>query len=83
MRASLAFTAWLASRYRIALSNVIGHAESLTSPYHHERYQPWRCQTHGDWQHASMQQHRAQLRRLLIRKHAPLGTRQERATPNC
>ena len=37
------------SRYGIQLRNVIGHNESLTSPYHHELYRAWRCQTHGDW----------------------------------
>ena len=54
MRASLRLTLWLMHRYGISLPNVIGHAESLTSPYHHERYAAWRCQTHGDWQHADM-----------------------------
>ncbi len=54
MRASLRLTLWLMHRFGISLPNVIGHAESLTSPYHRERYAPWRCQTHGDWQHADM-----------------------------
>src|SRR6202007_3315930 len=36
MKASLALTRWLRCRYRIALRNVIGHKESLSSPYHHE-----------------------------------------------
>ena len=38
LQASLALTAWLMARYGIQLRNVIGHNESLTSPYHHERY---------------------------------------------
>jgi N-acetylmuramoyl-L-alanine amidase len=59
--ASLRLTLWLMSRYRIALPNVIGHAESLTSRYHRERYAAWRCQTHGDWQHADMVTYRARL----------------------
>ena len=33
---SLALTRWLMARFRIASKNVIGHAESLSSPYHHE-----------------------------------------------
>ena len=48
-RASLRLTAWLQWRYGIRLRNVIGHNESLTSPFHHELYSAWRCQTHGDW----------------------------------
>ena len=47
--ASLRLTAWLVGRFGIQLRNVIGHNESLTSPYHHELYAAWRCQTHGDW----------------------------------
>jgi len=67
MRASLALTAWLMSRYHITVANVIGHNESLTSPYHKELYAPWRNQTHGDWQHADMNVYRARLRTLLGR----------------
>jgi N-acetylmuramoyl-L-alanine amidase len=65
--ASLRLTLWLMSRFQISLPNVIGHAESLTSPYHHERYAPWRCQTHVDWQHADMVTYR---RRLLALAHS-------------
>jgi beta-N-acetylhexosaminidase len=61
MRASLALTVWLMSRYSIPLANVIGHNESLTSPLHKELYAPWRCQTHGDWRHADMVVYRARL----------------------
>ena len=35
-RASLRLTRWLRCRYGIAARNVIGHNESLSSPYHHE-----------------------------------------------
>jgi beta-N-acetylhexosaminidase len=65
MRASLALTAWLASRYRIPPADVIGHNESLTSPFHKELYAPWRNQTHGDWNHADMKLYRARLKSLL------------------
>jgi N-acetylmuramoyl-L-alanine amidase len=65
MRSSLALTAWLMSRYHIELENVIGHNESLTSPFHKELYAPWRRQTHADWQRADMNVYRARLRPLL------------------
>ena len=50
----LRLTAWLRCRYAIALRNVIGHAESLSSPYHHENVAALRRQTHADWTHAEM-----------------------------
>jgi beta-N-acetylhexosaminidase len=62
--ASLRLTLWLMARFHISLPNVIGHAESLTSPYHRELYAPWRCQTHSDWQHADMVVYRARLAAL-------------------
>ena len=65
MRSSLALTAWLMSRYRIALANVIGHNESLSSPFHKELYAPWRQQTHADWRRADMNVYRARLAALL------------------
>jgi N-acetylmuramoyl-L-alanine amidase len=58
---SLQLTLWLMARFHISLPNVIGHNESLTSPYHHELYAPWRCQTHGDWTHADMDVYRRDL----------------------
>jgi beta-N-acetylhexosaminidase len=65
IRASLALTAWLAYRFHIKIRNVIGHNESLSSPYHRERYKPWAHQTHADWTHADMDVYRHRLRRLL------------------
>jgi N-acetylmuramoyl-L-alanine amidase len=67
IRSSLALTAWLMQRYHIALRNVIGHSESLSSPYHKELYPPWRRQTHADWQHADMNVYRARLAALVNR----------------
>jgi N-acetylmuramoyl-L-alanine amidase len=61
MRASLTLTLWLMSTYRIALTNVIGHNESLMSPLHKELYRPWRCQTHADWRRADMIVYRDRL----------------------
>jgi beta-N-acetylhexosaminidase len=64
IRASLALTRWLRCRFGIALRNVIGHNESLSSPYHHERVAALRYQTHSDWNHADMTRYRALLARL-------------------
>jgi N-acetylmuramoyl-L-alanine amidase len=82
LRASLRLTLWLMTRYRISLPNVIGHSESLTSAYHRERYAPWRCQTHADWQHADMVAYRRDLLALaravritLLRTGGPVATR--------
>jgi N-acetylmuramoyl-L-alanine amidase len=69
MRSSLALSLWLMHRYGITLPNVIGHSESLTSRYHRERYAPWRCQTHADWQHADMVAYRRRLLSLARSEH--------------
>jgi beta-N-acetylhexosaminidase len=61
LAASLALTRWLRCRYGIAVKNVIGHSESLTSPYHRERVARLRRQTHGDWTHADMKVYRRRL----------------------
>jgi N-acetyl-anhydromuramyl-L-alanine amidase AmpD len=73
LRASLKLTLWLMGRYRISLPNVIGHAESLTSRYHRERYGPWRCQTHGDWQHTDMVTYRTSLAQLARAQHVAVS----------
>jgi N-acetylmuramoyl-L-alanine amidase len=64
MRASLQLTRYLRCRFQIKLRDVIGHAESLSSPYHRERVASLRDQTHGDWRHRSMQAYRQRLHRL-------------------
>jgi N-acetylmuramoyl-L-alanine amidase len=61
LEASLRLTLWLMSRFHIGLRDVIGHNESLTSPFHREAYPAWRCQTHADWTHADMETYRARL----------------------
>jgi beta-N-acetylhexosaminidase len=73
IRASLALTVWLMSKYTIPLANVIGHNESLTSPLHEELYAPWRCQTHGDWRKADMDVYRARLVALAKRYELAVG----------
>jgi hypothetical protein len=83
LNASLRLTAWLMSRYRIQLRNVIGHNESLTSPYHKELYAPWRCQTHGDWTRADMDIYRRRLTALAGRFGLPVGPSARRVDPRC
>jgi beta-N-acetylhexosaminidase len=73
LRASLALTVWLMHRYGIQLRNVIGHNESLTSPYHRENVAAWRCQTHGDWTRGDMNVYRRKLAALGRRYGVPLG----------
>jgi N-acetylmuramoyl-L-alanine amidase len=64
LRASLRLTRYLRCRFAIPIKDVIGHNESLSSPYHLELVPSLKHQTHGDWKHASMQIYRAKLRRL-------------------
>jgi len=64
LAASLRLTRWLRCRYGIAVKDVIGHSESLSSPYHRERVARLRTQTHGDWTHADMRSYRRRLAAL-------------------
>jgi beta-N-acetylhexosaminidase len=64
LRASLRLTQWLRCKFGIPVRDVIGHAESLSSPYHRELVPSLRRQTHGDWKHSSMQIYRRKLRRF-------------------
>jgi beta-N-acetylhexosaminidase len=64
MAASLALVRWLRCRFHIEIKNVIGHNESLSSPYHHERVPSLRRQTHSDFNHADMQVYRRRLAAL-------------------
>jgi N-acetylmuramoyl-L-alanine amidase len=64
MHASLRLTQYLRCRFGIGVRDVIGHAESLSSPYHHELVPSLRRQTHGDMRHGSMRDYRRRLRRL-------------------
>jgi beta-N-acetylhexosaminidase len=64
LRSSLALTNWLRCKYGIAVKDVIGHNESLTSPYHKERVAALRTQTHDDMRKASMDVYRRKLSKL-------------------
>ena len=59
--ASLRLTRWLQAKYGIATKNVIGHNESLGSPYHREKVARLRTQTHADWPKRFMVRYRALL----------------------
>jgi beta-N-acetylhexosaminidase len=61
LRASLKLTRWLQARYAISTDDVIGHSESLTSPYHHERVARMKTQTHGDMTRPTMVRYRRML----------------------
>jgi hypothetical protein len=52
---------WLQGRQGILLTDVSGHNESLSSPYHRERVARLRRQTHGDFTRAEMRRYRARL----------------------
>ncbi len=64
LSASLHLVRWLRCRFHIQIKDVIGHAESLTSPYHHEDVASLRTQTHSDFGHADMQVYRRRVRAL-------------------
>jgi hypothetical protein len=61
IRASLRLTRWLQARHGIRRRDVIGHAESLSSPYHHELVARMRTRTHGDFARPAMRRYRARL----------------------
>jgi beta-N-acetylhexosaminidase len=64
LSADLRLVRWLRCRFHIQIRNVIGHNESLSSPYHHEDVVTLRHQTHGDFVHADMEVYRRRLRSL-------------------
>jgi len=61
LAASLRLTRWLQSRYGIRGRDVIGHSESLSSPYHRERVAAMRNRTHGDFAPSTMRRYRRLL----------------------
>jgi beta-N-acetylhexosaminidase len=64
LNASLQLTQWLRCRLGIPVNQVIGHNESLSSPFYQELDPRFKGQTHGDWNHADMQIYRADLTKL-------------------
>lgn len=61
MASSLQLTLWLMERYGIKLGDVVGHSESVESPYYTEHVAAWRCAAHSDWSHSDMNTYRRQL----------------------
>jgi N-acetylmuramoyl-L-alanine amidase len=64
LTASLRLTQWLRCRLGLPINQVIGHNESLSSPFYKELDPRFKGQTHGDWNHADMQIYRADLAKL-------------------
>jgi N-acetylmuramoyl-L-alanine amidase-like protein len=64
LNASLQLTQWLRCRFGIPVEGVIGHNESLSSPYYKELDPRFKGQTHGDFNTASMDVYRGDLRKL-------------------
>jgi beta-N-acetylhexosaminidase len=60
--ASFRLVRWLRCRFHIPIKDVIGHNESLSSPFHHEDVPSLRNQTHGDFTHSDMRIYRGRLR---------------------
>jgi N-acetylmuramoyl-L-alanine amidase len=56
--ASVQLARWLRCLKGVAVKDVIGHNESLSSPYHRERVARLRTQTHGDMRRATMRRYR-------------------------
>jgi N-acetylmuramoyl-L-alanine amidase len=83
MRSSLRLTLWLMASERIEVRDVIGHAESLESPYHHERYSEWACWTDDDFGHRDMRIYRGLLRDLARANAVPIGPRPAWVEPRC
>jgi len=83
MRSSLRLTLWLMASERIEVRDVIGHAESLESPYHHERHRDWACMTDDDFGHRAMRTYRGLLRDLARANAVPIGPRPAWVEPRC
>jgi hypothetical protein len=81
LAASLRLTRWLQSRYAIRTRDVIGHSESLRSPYHHERVPALKHQTHADFSHATMRRYRRRLARASGARAAVVLGRSVRGRP--
>ena len=73
MKSSLRLTLWLMQKFGINIGNVIGHRESLYSPYRHELYPSWQCLVHADWPHWAMRKYRRRLRDLADRRGVGVG----------
>jgi len=64
LNGSLQLVQWLRCRFGIPVNQVIGHNESLSSPFYKELDPRFQGQTHGDWTHSDMQIYRSDLSKL-------------------
>lgn len=64
LRSSLRLTHWLMCRFEIRIRNVIGHNESLDSPFYVEHVESFQGITHDDWPEKYMDRYRHKLRRM-------------------
>lgn len=64
LRASLRLTRWLRCRFSIPVAGVIGHGESLGTPFYREHVAAFRGQTHTDMSRPAMRRYRAALAAL-------------------
>jgi beta-N-acetylhexosaminidase len=64
LRSSLRLTRWLRCRFGLGIKRVIGHAESLSSPFYLELDPDFQGRTHGDFRSGSMRTYRRELSRL-------------------
>jgi hypothetical protein len=64
LRASLRLSRWLRCRFGLGTRRVIGHNESLRSPFYRELDPRFRGRTHGDFRPRTMDRYRRKLRRL-------------------
>ena len=82
-RASYRLTLWLMAKFNIPVKNVIGHGESLMSPYRFELYKSWKCLTHTDFSHHTMHRYRHRLRVLARRHGIRVGARPQWVDIGC
>jgi N-acetylmuramoyl-L-alanine amidase len=61
LRSSLKLTGWLRCAFGIPRKYVIGHNESLSSPFYREHVASFRGQTHDDMKHSTMRRYRRML----------------------
>jgi hypothetical protein len=64
LNGSLQLVQWLRCRFGIPIDGVIGHNESLSSPFYKELNPRFKGKTHGDFNRASMERYRADLAKL-------------------
>jgi hypothetical protein len=63
------------ARFDIPVKNVIGHGESLLSPDRFELYRSWKCLTHTDFSHRTMNHYRSRLRERAVAHDVRAGPR--------